>query len=97
MGTISVRFDAASEDELRRAAANAGQSVSAFVRSAVRSSIDRATTCTLLERLGDVVGRFDSAAATTHPDELGDYLQAEHERQATASRALRRARDTRRN
>jgi antitoxin component of RelBE/YafQ-DinJ toxin-antitoxin module len=95
MGMVSIRFDDATEDDLRRAADRSGLSVSDFVRTAVRRTIDLEPRPTLLERLGDAVGRFDSAEATTQPDELGDYLQAEHERQAAESRALRRARDAR--
>ena len=97
MGMISIRFDETAEDALRRAATRAGMSVSDYVRHAVQRTLEQAPTPTLRERLGDVVGRFDSAAvpAPTEPDELGDYLQAEHERQAAESRALRRARDAR--
>jgi hypothetical protein len=95
MGMISIRFDQSTEDDLRRAAARAGLSVSDYVRSAVRRTIDLEPGPTLLDRLGDVVGAFDSSTTPppTEPDELGDALVEEHLRQAEASRALRRARD----
>jgi Arc/MetJ-type ribon-helix-helix transcriptional regulator len=95
MGMISVRLDEETEADVRAAAHRAGLSVSDYVRSTIRRDLDAEPQPTLLDRLGDVVGRYDSATTppSTDGDELGAYLEEEHRRQADASRALRRQRD----
>lgn len=91
MGRISFRLDPVTESALRRKAARSGQTMSDLVRAAIRSGLDRDSEPSTLNRLGDVVGKYDHAR-TPPPektDELGDILLTEHERQAAHSRALR--------
>lgn len=95
MGMISIRLDEATEADVRAAARRAGLSVSDYVRSTIQRDLDAEPQPTLLDRLGDVVGRYDSSTTPppAEPDELGTYLDEEHRRQADESRALRRLRD----
>jgi len=95
MGMLSIRFDEATEAAIRRAARTAGLSVSDYVRASVERTLATGPRPTTLERLGDAVGRFDSSLTPrpAEPDELGDYLEEQHRRQADESRALRRQRD----
>ena len=95
MGMLSIRFDEATESAIRRAARTAGLSVSDYVRASVERTLAAGPRPTTLERLGDAVGRFDSSLTPrpAEPDELGDFLEEQHRRQADESRALRRQRD----
>ncbi len=91
MGRISFRLDPANECALRREATRSGQTMSDLVRAAIRADLDRDSEPSTLDRLGDVVGKYDHARTPppAKPDELGDILLAEHECQAAHSRALR--------
>ena len=77
----STRFDDASLTRIKRAAEHEGVSVSEFIR---RAAVERAALApgpTVLEQLGDAIGRFScGTSAAAAGDDFGDALEERHAR-----------------